>query len=204
MKTYLNSRLLPFCAGALLIAGSALAQTTSRPGDPNHPRNPGAHDAATQTTIHGNTNLKSDAPRADRRFYKKAAQLGDKQVALSRIAADRAVNPQVQAFASEMVRAHTAAHTELAALQHQKDHRRDDGDWAIEQRETTKKWNDKKADDFDEDYIEAMIDTHEDAVDLFEKGIKSKNSGIVAYSAKLLPSMKTHLAQAENLEQLVD
>lgn len=214
MKTHKTLRILPLCAGALL-AVSAFAQTASTPATqdrdnvPN--RNSGTNTSNDKNDIHGRTDLNDrmdksamKVSRADHRFFKKASHLGEKEVALSRIAADRATNPQVRAFASEMVRAHTAANSELAALMQRRNVVLDDRDHAVEQRELAKKWNEKKADDFDEAYIEKMIECHEDTIDVLENGVDSKDTDIAAYSAQLLPSVKAHLAKAEQLEELID
>jgi putative membrane protein len=192
MKTYLKSCLLPLCAGAFLLAGSAVADTskTSVEKDKDY--------------VHGKSEMNSKVSRADHRFFKKASHLGEKEVALSRIAADRATNPQVRAFASEMVSAHTTANTELSGLMKHRGVVLDDRDQDIEHRELAKKWNEKKADDFDEDYLEAMIDAHQDTIDVLENGIESKDTDIAAYAAQLLPAVKAHLAKAEKLEELVD
>jgi putative membrane protein len=209
MKTQLTSLILPLFAGAL-IAVSATAQTTPntpttppRDNDNGHSRYSDSPTAPGQTTTSGKSGMK-EVSRGDHRFFKKAAMLGEKEVALSRIAAERAVNPQVRAFASEMVRAHTTANTELAGLMKHRGVMIDTGDQATEQRELAKKWNGKKADGFDEDYLEAMIDCHEDTIDVLENGVDSKDTDVAAYAAQLLPAVKAHLAQAERLQELVD
>jgi putative membrane protein len=205
MKTRKKFRILPLCAGALLgLTAFAQNAPTQVPGDRDggHSRNAGSNTSADQTTIHGRADMK--VSRADHRFFKKAAYLGEKEVALSRIAADRATNPEVRAFASEMVRAHTAANTELAALMKRRGVVLDDRDQANERRELAKAWNEKKAGDFDEAYLEKIIECHQDAIDVLENGVESKDTDIAAYAAQLLPSVKAHLAQAEKLEELVD
>jgi putative membrane protein len=209
---YKNLRILPLCAGALLTLSAVAQNASPQDRDSGHTRNPGSNTSAEQTTIHGRTDMKNDrmdksagkVSRTDQRFLKKAALLGEKEVALSRIAADRATNPQVRAFASEMVRAHTAANTELAGLIKHRGVVLDDRDQAVEQRELAKKWNEKKADGFDEAYLEKMIEGHEDMIDVLENGMDSKDTDIAAYAAQHLPSVKAHLAQAEKLEELVD
>jgi len=201
MKTYLKSRLIPLCAGVILIAGSAVAQNAPTDTYNDTTRKPASSD---KTTLHGTSDRDAKIARSDRRFLKKAAHLGEKEVALSRIAAERATNPQVRAFASEMVTTHNAANAELAALIQQKGARLDDHDRAIEQRELAKKWNEKKGADFDEDYLEAIIEAHEDTIDVLENGVDSKDGDISAYASKLLPIVKAHLAHAEKLEDQVD
>lgn len=201
MKNHLSSPILPVCAGMLLIAGAVFAQTPSMTDNP-YPENPSA------PVVRDKENHKADTAtkltRGDRRFFNQASRLGEKEVALSRIAAERATNPRVRAFASEMVSAHTAANSELATLIRQKGARIDDRDRAIEQRELAKKWNEKKGAGFDEDYLEAIIDAHQDTIDVLENGVDSKDGDISAYASKLLPTVKAHLAHAEKLEDQID
>lgn len=187
----------------LVFAGAVFAQTPSM-SENSYPDNPSAPVVRDNRDLHGKTVADTKLPRSDRRFFNQAARLGEKEVTLSRIAAERATNPQVRAFASEMVTAHTAANKELAALIRQKGARIDDQDRAIEQRELAKKWSDKKGADFDEDYLEAIIDAHQDTIDVLENGADSKDADIAAYASKLLPTVKAHLAHAEKLEAQVD
>jgi putative membrane protein len=148
--------------------------------------------------------MNRDLPRADRRFFEQASRLGKKEVALSKIAADRASNSQVRAFAADMVTAHTAANTELKTLVGQKGAMIDHRDDALEERELKKEWKNKKAEDFDKDYINTMIDAHEDTIDVLENGADSKDGDISAYANKLLPKVKSHLDRAEKIEAMLD
>jgi putative membrane protein len=201
MKTYLKTRLLPLCAGVLLITGSAVAQNV--PTDTLNDNNRKSS-SSEKLSAEGVGNRDSKIARSDRRFLSQAAHLGEKEVALSRIAAERATNPQVRAFASEMVTAHNAANTELAKLINQKGAQIYDRDLAIDQREIAKKWNEKTSANFDEDYLEAVIDGHQDTIDVLENGMDSKDAHISAYAGKLLPLVKSHLAHAEKLEDQVN
>ncbi len=144
-----------------------------------------------------------DLKRSDRRFLTQASRLGEKELMLSRMAETRAVNPQVRAFAAQLVREHTSAHEELTALvAGRKAHieKRD----ATEVREEQKKWAEKKGGDFDGDYLVAVINCHQDSIDALENGVDSDVPQIAAYAKKMLPIMKGHLARAESLEASVD
>lgn len=190
--------------GALLfLAGLSLAFAQNMdPADPTSP--PGTPTApATRDGAHAGKIADDGLARGDRRFLKQATRLGEQEVTISRIAADRAIHPQVRNFASEMVREHTAANEELAALVKRKGA-------VVEPRDRTdirgdeRKWAAKKGDDFDEDYLEAIIDGHQDTIDVLENGAESKDPAIAAYAAKYLPVVKTHLARAESLKEAID
>lgn len=142
-------------------------------------------------------------PRSDRRFFQKATRLGEEEVTLSRIASDRAIHPQVRSFASDMVREHTTVNEELAALAQRKGAQLEPRD-RVEVREEERKWAAKKGDDFDEDYLKALIDAHQDTIDVLENGAESKDPEIAAFANKTLPTVKAHLAHAESLKKTVD
>jgi putative membrane protein len=142
-------------------------------------------------------------PRGDRRFFRQAARLGEQEVVVSRIASERAIHPQVRAFAAEMVREHNTVNEELAALARRKGALLEPRD-RVEVREEERKWNAKKGDNFDEDYLDAVIDAHQDTIDVLENGAESKDPEIAAYANKVLPKVKAHLAHAESLESTVD
>ncbi len=141
-------------------------------------------------------------PRGDRRFFRKASRLGEQEVVLSRIAADRAIHPQVRSFAAEMAREHSTVNEELAALARRKGAQWETRD-RVEVREEERKWNAKKGDDFDEDYLDAIIDAHQDTVDVLENGAESKDPEIAAFANRTLPTVKAHLARAQSLEDTV-
>ena len=68
-----------------------------------YPDNPPAPAVRENRDLNGKTDTATKLSRSDRRFFNQAARLGEKEVALSRIATERATNPQVRALASEMV-----------------------------------------------------------------------------------------------------
>lgn len=147
--------------------------------------------------------MTTEIARGDRNALTKLAKLGEEELALSRIAADRATNPQVRAFAADMVREHTAANAEIMALAQRKGvtlaH-----DGAADQQKQNNKWSDKPVGGFDEDYIDAAISNHKKTIDELEDAADSKDPEIVALATKLLPNVKAHLAHAQSLEKAVD
>lgn len=148
----------------------------------------------------------STLPRGDQRFFEKITRLNEQEVALSRHAAERASSPQVRSFANEMVREHTQASQELGNLATRKgarlatmatrDMRAAD--------KTEKDWADKKGRDYDEAYLEKMIDAHEDTIDVLENGADSKDPDIAAAARKMLPKVKAHLEHAKQLHKALD
>jgi putative membrane protein len=141
----------------------------------------------------GESNLK----RSDRNFFEKAAKSGMKEVAVSQTSMDRLMNPQVKSFAQMMVNDHSAANSELMALAAKKGVTLPPKDMKLEE-----KWS-KKSKDVDEDYMDAMVDDHQEAVDLFEKAAKSEDAEIAAFAQKTPPTLQQHLSMAKDLKKMV-
>jgi putative membrane protein len=136
----------------------------------------------------------------DRKFLEKVAKLGQEELALSRVAADRATNPQVRAFAADMVREHTSANSEITALAQRKGVALA-ADGAQDRQKTESKWTDKPVGGFDEDYVDAAISNHKKTIDELEDAVDSKDPEIAALANKLLPTVRAHLAHAQNLQK---
>lgn len=185
--------------GALALGLGPVAAFAQNDMNQPPPRNPGITLDQNRDGTTNRDTVARDVSRADRRFITKAANVGEKEVALSRIAERRAVNPRVREFAGTMVREHTAANTRLAELAARRGVALEPED-ATDMRRKETKWNEKSGNDFDKDYLKAMIDCHEDSVDLLEKAVDSKDAEIAAYARNLLPNVKAHLQQAEQLK----
>lgn len=138
--------------------------------------------------------------RADRNFLEDSAKAGVEEVQISRIAVERATNPQVRDFAQMLVNEHEQLNSELSTLAGRKG-----VTLPAHDNDKLSKWTTKKADNFDEDYLEAMIDGHQKSVDRFEKATKRNDDPEVsALASKYLGAIQAHLAKAKELEKLVD
>ena len=57
---------------------------------------------------------------------------------------------------------------------------------------------------FDTEYMQAMVKDHKSAVESFEKASKeAKDADVKAFATKTLPTLKHHLSMAEALQQKV-
>lgn len=205
MKNLRNSSLRPLAWAVALLtlpaAPFAAAQSSSADrqsaANPATPADTDATGAVTRSrTVAGNSSL----TRGDRRFITKAAKLGLEEVRLSRLAATRASRPEVRQYAQMLAEAHEKANTELIQLASDKS-----VVLSMDDNPNLENWTDKKGDDFDEDYLEEMIDAHEDAVELLEERVEDAEDGeVAAYARKHLPAMQEHLRKARELHRLVD
>jgi putative membrane protein len=137
--------------------------------------------------------------RADRDFMEKAAKAGMEEVQISRVAAERTTNPDVKRLAQMIVADHTDANEELAALAAAKGVALPAKDHVFEE-----KWAKHKAADFDRDYLDKMVNAHEDAVKLFEREAKNgEDAEAVAFARKRLTGLQHHLQQAIDLKRVL-
>ena len=134
--------------------------------------------------------------RADRDFMEKAAKASMSEVAISRVAAARTSNPDVRRFAQMMIEDHETAIEQLSALASSF------GVSLPAKDPHPEKWEKRDAKNFDREYLEQMIDDHEDVVKLFEKHAKDgEDAQTVAYARKHLPKMQQHLQHAIDLKR---
>jgi putative membrane protein len=150
---------------------------------------------------HDRTTRGAALTRGDHRIVKKAAACTNYETALSRQASSRASLAEVRSYADTLVRDHERMRSELAAfaagrgvMMPSGDRYRDDLDDLAQ----------KTGTDYDEAYLEEMIDSHEDSIRLLEKAAESDNSDFAAFAVQHLPTLRDHLARAKQLEEAVD
>ncbi len=143
--------------------------------------------------------VKPAIKRADRDFLEKAAKAGMEEVEISRVAAARTTNPDVKRLAQMIVADHEGANDELATLAAAKAVALPAKDVAPQN-----SWAKHKADSFDRDYLDKMVNAHEDAVKLFDRQAKNgEDTDTVAFARKHLASLQHHLQQAIDLKRLL-
>jgi putative membrane protein len=110
------------------------------------------------------------ASNSDKDFVKDIATANIAEVELGRMALDKAVNPDVKKFAQMMVDDHTKANEDLTTLASQDNIAVPSGldDKHTDLRDKLAK---KTGADFDKDYIDAMVDGHQDVMDKLESRI---------------------------------
>ena len=135
--------------------------------------------------------------RGDRAFLEKASKAGMKEIDISQVVIDRLTHPEVKAVAEMMISDHTAANSELTSLAYRKGLT-----LPPDERSASEKWG-KKTKDLDEDYLKEMQDDHEDAVELFEKAMKSSDTDIALFAGKTLPALQHHLSMVKEARKAV-
>ena len=142
---------------------------------------------------------------ADRDFIQDQLEDGQAEVALGKLASEKATNPEVKEFAQRMVRDHQQAGEELrqaaaSANTTVNPPAEADGDHKDKQEELAK----LSGHEFDVKYIDAMIEEHEEAVNELEKKADSDNPQIKQWVAKTLPAVRQHLEHARQLDKKLE
>jgi putative membrane protein len=140
---------------------------------------------------------------ADSVFLVQAAQNGQAELQVSRLALEKTQNSEVKTFAQRMLDEHTAWAAELAALASAKGVRLPEeasaaqkGD--ISQLATSDSFH------FDQRYAEAMgVHAHEETIALFRRAANdADDADIRAFAARMLPTLQLHLQMARGLKAL--
>lgn len=159
-----------------------------------------ALNAQSSTPTTSASSSSTELKHSDRAFFEKAAKSGMKEVEISQSTLDHLSNPQVKSFAQMMVSDHSQANQELMALAAKKGVTLPSKELKYDEKWSKKATKDK---DLDHDYVEQMVDDHEEAVKLFEKASKSDDAEIAAFAQKTLPTLQHHLTMARDLKKMV-
>lgn len=162
---------------------------------PDPPRN--GVDANGNATVNGNAGPTSSAASQNdalrNNFWTTAAQGGLAEVELGKIAQTKAANAEVKNFARMMVEEHTKANNELKSLAAKRSitlpATMNSGNQA-----TLTELQNLVGEEFDREYVAAMVDNHEADVQLFEsQAADETDPDARAFAAKTLPTLKKHL-----------
>lgn len=150
---------------------------------------------AAATALAASNNL----DKSDKDFIEKAAAGGMMEVQGGKLAESKSQNADVKSFGSTLVKDHSAANEELKTLAQSKGVTLPTALPKHEQGELDKLG---KAKNFDHEFIEHNVKDHKKDVKEFEKASKSaKDPDVKAFAAKTLPTLQSHLQQAESLEK---
>ena len=135
----------------------------------------------------------------DTKFYRALAEGGNAEVTLGHLASDRATDPAVKEFSSRMIKDHSAANQELAALATSKSISLPDG-LGMRGRAKEVELKALRGGAFDKAYISSQVKAHEETISLLQKEIASgKDADAQAFARKILPTVRSHLSAAKKL-----
>jgi putative membrane protein len=140
---------------------------------------------------------------SDKSFLKNAYQDGLAEVKAGEMGVRKTGNADVKAFAEHMVKDHTATNSELRLLAESKKVELPTEPSLIAQGKA-KRLDAKTGADFEKGFAETMVSDHKKAVSAFEKASnEAADADVKAFAAKTLPTLKSHLSMAEELQKKI-
>lgn len=131
----------------------------------------------------------------DKKFLAMAAQGDQNEIALSKLAGEKATNPAVKAFAKKMMKEHTEMTDSMKPFAEQWSLTPPMGPDADHQKELDE-LNGKSGKDFDEEYMDQMVTDHTKALSAFTK--EAKDTKDMKFRAAVLKG-KTAVAAHKNM-----
>jgi putative membrane protein len=203
------------CAVALTVACNSNARNNARTDTGNEPAAVGTSGEANRTAVHD----------GEKDFINEQVADGNAEVELGKLAAQRAVNPDVKQFAEMMVRDHTMAGNELKDIAGRYNVQ-PAPDAGKKHQDVMDKLSKLRGAEFDKEYVKTMVDDHKDAVGDLESRVDSnasvkdkisnkdsKDTNVVPektdnapaaavneWAAKVLPTVRHHLDAAKTLD----
>jgi putative membrane protein len=143
--------------------------------------------------------VRAATPAHDTLFMKDAAAAGMAEVDTGKLAADKATRADVKSFAQMLVDDHSKANDELKGLAGQKNVTLPAGPKPM-QKAAHDRLAKLSGSAFDTAYVNQMVRDHRQAVSLFDRESRyGKDADAKAWAAKTLPTLKAHLAKAQEL-----
>lgn len=135
----------------------------------------------------------------DREFMTKAAHAGVAEVKAGQMALEKSKNDDVRQFAQRMIDDHSKANNELKQLAAEKNETLPTKP-NEKQQETANELSKLSGEEFDAEYMDAQVSDHETVIDFFQDEIdEGSDSDVIAFATKTLPTLKSHLDMAENI-----
>jgi len=140
----------------------------------------------------------------DAKFLKGARSGGQFEIQSSKLAAQRATDPEVKQFAQRMIEDHTKVGSELEQIAH--DANRSSAQLDPVHSAMLNKLSSEQGKEFDECYIGMQVLAHEEAIMCFLKEAKKgENAQLRAFAEKNLPALREHQQMVKKVcDRLID
>lgn len=158
-----------------------------------------ANEAKLDSPATGNQSIVADKESSD--FLVKAANAGMAEFECGQLAQEKAKDQRVKDFGAMMARDHSAANDQVKALASQRNITLPDS-VSDDKRKDKEDLAKKTGADFDKAYMRAMVDDHNDAIDLFEKASSNvKDAEVKTFVDNTLPKLRHHLDSAKAIQK---
>lgn len=139
----------------------------------------------------------------DTDFAVNAADGGMLEVELGKLALTKASSAEVKKFAQMMVDDHSKANDELKAVAQQKNISLPVS-MSEKHQDKYKNLSEKTGAEFDKDYIDFMVNDHEEDIDLFEKQAENgKDEQLKSWAAGKVATLRQHHEMAKATQEVV-
>ena len=146
---------------------------------------------------------KSKLPSGEERFMKEAASGGLMEVELGKIAAEKGSHQRVKEFGKRMQADHSKANTQLKKIASSKGVELPT-EPSGEHKSTMDKLTKLSGAEFDREYMEAMVDDHNEDIEKFQtQADKGKDPDLKKFASENLPILKKHLELAQSTEKQI-
>lgn len=136
----------------------------------------------------------------DKMFAMTAARGGLAEVELSKLAAEKATDPDVKAFAQQMVDDHGKANEQLKGIA-EKENLTLPESLDAKHQATYDSLKSKTGADFDKMYVEAMVKDHQQAVKAFQRESNNgKDEQLKGFASETLPTIQGHLEKIKGIQ----
>jgi putative membrane protein len=169
-------------------------------GSPNTPTTPSnkTPGGSPNTPAGGQTSPNSLSSK-DRTFVMQAGQLSMMEVELGRLAVQRGSSPGVKQYGQEMVEDHTRANQELMQLAMQKKVELPT-EMSTQNTALIDRLSGLSGKSFDTAYKQAMIDSHNQAIALFQaQSQQGQDPQLKAWATQKLPNLQAHLKMVNQM-----
>lgn len=137
-------------------------------------------------------------------FLTQAASNGMLEVQAGRLAQQEGLLQEVKSYGQRMVTDHTQANDKLKALASQLNITLPDS-MSQEHLEQLQKLRNADGAEFDRQYMDLMVSSHENAVSMFEDASNNmENVEVKSFASNTLPILRQHLDSARQLDRALD
>lgn len=146
----------------------------------------------------------------DKKFVEELFAGNMAEVELGKLGTDRASNSEVKRFSQMVVRDHTQAIEQLKQMT--AGHVDPPAQLPEDARDTIDRLSKLRGNEFDREYIDVMVEKHEDTVDKLENRVDNGRAekdddhlGARAnqFAAKVLPTVRRHLEEAKRIDAML-
>ena len=189
----------------LALAVTACARDDARETTANNPN------AARDTSAVATSGVGTLA--GDRDFIEEHVAMGESEIALGQLAAQKGTHAEVKRFGEMMISDHRAAGQELKQIHSQlaanstganSTAATADTDARDEHKDALEDLQGLSGPEFDRKYMDLMVEHHQDAVDELERKAENGSTEVRQWASKTLPKVQQHLVQAKTIKETLD